>query len=191
VFDRDLEELAVGDAFERELRFEARDVMAMMLPDFSPGAQPGLGIYPSPPELENTSNRGEVTALRRQRVSYVVEEEGDYRLPPEEFLWWDTSRGELRLVGLEEVSFAVGSMAGAGERAIDPARRKFLLSVGTGLLVLSVLGVVLWKYLPTSLPAYLSGRLGAWRDLWRAWRSPALPTDLNPGSNAGARKASR
>ena len=191
LFDRTLQGLEVGDAFERELRFEASDVMAMMLPVFTPDAQPGLGIYPSPPKLENISNRGEIRALRRQRISYVVEAEGEYRLPPEEFFWWDTTRGELQLVSLEEIVFTVGSAAGAGKNDSDPVRRQLILSVGAVLIVLSAVSLLLWKYFPRSLPSHVADWLTAGRDLWRAWRSPALPMQLNPESNAGAQKASR
>ena len=42
LFDRTLQGLEVGDAFERELRFEASDVMAMMLPTFAAEQLPGL-----------------------------------------------------------------------------------------------------------------------------------------------------
>jgi hypothetical protein len=190
-FDRALEGLAVGDAFERELQFEASDVMAMMLPAFTPGTQPGLGIYPSPPELENTINRGEIRAVRRQRMSYVVEEEGEYRFPSEAFYWWNTARGELRLVSLEEIVFTVGSAAGAGEHDSDPARRQLILLVGAALLSLSAAALLVWRYVPRSLPSRLAGWLTTGRDRWRSWRSPALPAELNPGSNAGAQTASR
>ncbi len=190
VFDRDLQGLQVGDAFERELRFEASDVMAMMLPAFSPARQPGLGIYPAPPQLENTSNRGEVRALRRQRISYVIEQEGEFRFPAAEFFWWDTSRRELQLVGLEETVFTVGDPSAGSDRK-DPDRRRMLLAVVTSLLVLCALALPLWKYFPRALPAYLGQWLREVAQRWRDWRSPALPEELNPGSSAGARRASR
>ena len=188
-FDRELLGLKVGDAFERKLRFQAGDVMAMMLPSFTPEDLPGLGVYPSPPELENSSNRGEVSALRRQAISYVVEQEGDYRLPASEFFWWDTSSRELRLVQLEETVFTVGSAAGADKTALDPARRQLLLSIATGILLVVAVALLLWKYFPRSLPARLREWFGLALGKWRAWRSPALPEELNPGSNAGVRRA--
>jgi hypothetical protein len=190
-FDRELDGLGVGDAFERQLRFEASDLMAMMLPEFSPKAMPGLGIYPSPPELANTSNRGEVRASRVQRVSYVVEKGGVYRLPAEEFFWWDTARGELRLVRLDEVVFAAGSGAPAGENILDPVHRRMLLAVGAALLVFLSAATLLWRYFPRTLTSRIRGRLHAVIEQWREWRKPALPAELNPGSSAGARKASR
>ena len=190
-FDRELQGLRVGDAIERELRFEASDVMAMMLPEFTPGKQPGLGIYPSPPELENTSNRGTVRALRKQRVSYVVEQAGEYRLPAREFFWWDTTRKELQIVRLEEVILKAGSATGEGKATVDPARRRMLLTLGGGLLVLVAAILLTWKFFPRSLPAYLVGRFKLAQGKWQDWRSPALPAELNPGNNAGVRTASR
>ena len=59
---RDLEALQVGDAFEHEVRLEATDVLAMMLPAMKASPQPGLAAYPSPPRLDNSSNRGAARA---------------------------------------------------------------------------------------------------------------------------------
>ena len=190
-FDRGLQGLKVGDAFEREVRFEASDVMAMMLPELSPGEHPGLGIYPSPPKLENTSNRGAVSALRKQRVSYVVEREGEYRLPAQEFFWWDTSRQELQIVRLEETLLSASGGAGKRKFTVDPRERQMLLLLAAGLLILGAATLLTWKYFPRSLPGYLAGQLSAAGEKWRGWRSPALPAELNPGNSAEVRKASR
>ncbi len=67
IFDHSLEGLAVGDAFEHEVKFEASDVLAMMLPSYETGKQPGLAAYPSPPTLDNSNNRGQNLASRFHR----------------------------------------------------------------------------------------------------------------------------
>ena len=115
-FDRSLEDLAVGDAFERKIRFEASDVMAMMLPPFEPREQQGLAAYPSPAQLDNSSNRGQTRASRIQSISYVVEQEGVYHFPAREFFWWHTDSNELQLLTLPEVKFTVGSGASAAQQ---------------------------------------------------------------------------
>ena len=55
---------ANGETVERTVRFEARDVMAMMLPELPEQAVEGVAAYPLPPKLENRSNRGVATAQR-------------------------------------------------------------------------------------------------------------------------------
>jgi hypothetical protein len=120
-FDRSLEGLQVGDAFEREIEFTATDVMAMMLPGLAVVESPGLAAYPAPPVLENSSNRGQTRASRRQRISYVVQAGGQYQLPAEDFFWWDTTRGELQVLSLPATEITVGAAAVAGAARGGPA----------------------------------------------------------------------
>lgn len=190
-FDRDLEGLGVGDAFEREITFEARDVMAMMLPVFSAREFSGLAIYPAPAELEDRGNRGESLARRSQRISYVVESEGLYLLPARDFLWWNTRTGKLQVLSLPATEIQVGSggASDAGSRT-DPGtgRQRVLLLAGLAALALGLwLAFVLLPRLPLErLRHWLqsAGRLVA------ELRKPALPAELNPGSSAGEKKAS-
>lgn len=187
-FDRPLNDLQVGDAFEREVVFEAAGVMAMMLPAFEATEQAGLSAYPEPPELDNRSNRGETSARRSQRISYVVEAPGDYLLPAREYFWWDTGRGELQLLSLPEQRFRVGPAGPStadqgGIRSAEWLRPLLVSAAG-----LAAVGLILWwawRRLPREQLARLREkllRLWAW---FAALRKPALPSGLNPGSNAG------
>lgn len=183
-FDRSLEGLQVGDAFEREIVFEASDVLAMMLPTYTAQGLPGLAAYPAPPVLDQSSNRGLSRASRTERISYVVQARGQYQLPAADFFWWDTSRDELQVLSLPATTISVGSgtataAGAAGAAAVTP--RRLLLAAGT----LALLAVLFWlarRYLPLA-------RLGAvlaipWRQI-RQLRKPALPERLNPGGSAG------
>jgi hypothetical protein len=194
-FDRDLDALQVGDAFEREITFEATDLMAMMLPTFEAARPEGLAIYPEPPVLDDSSNRGELRARRSQRFSYVVESEGLYLLPARDFLWWNTQTRELQVLSLPatEVLVASGAASDAGT-GTGPgfsqltARQRALLLAG-----LAALGATLWLAF-LLLPRLPLERVGSWlRRVSRVvaeLREPALPAELNPGSSAGGRKAS-
>jgi hypothetical protein len=186
-FDRSLEGLQVGDAFEREILFEASDVLAMMLPAYSAQGLPGLAAYPAPPVLDNSSNRGQSRASRTQRISYVVQAQGQYRLPAADFFWWDTSRDELQVLSLPATDIRVGSGAGivAGGRGAAVVTPRQGLLAAAGLALLALLYWLARRYLP-GLPL---ARLGAafakpWRQL-RQLCKPALPERLNPGSSAG------
>ena len=187
-FDRSLEGLQVGDAFEREIVFEASDVMAMMLPSVKLEDTPGLAAYPSPPALNNSNNRGQSSASRSEKTSYVVEAEGDYQLPALEYFWWDTNRAQLQLLSLPAMQFRVG--AGATDATRDDkemphiTRRQLLLGAG-GLVLLAGLLWLAWKLLPRipfdRLRAYLAAAWHKVADL----RKPGLPPQLNPDSSAG------
>jgi len=180
-FDRELEGLTPGDAFQREVVLEATDVLAMMLPEFQPQDVPGLAVYPEPPELINRSNRGQSQAARSLKISYVVETEGQYLLPGEDFIWWDTKSARAQVLSLPPVSFTVGMPLAASEEAsLDKTVRDHRPWQFIGL-ALAGLAVLVW------LLRRLYPRWIVVRNLWqhalarlRSLRQPALPERLNP-----------
>lgn len=187
-FDKFPDTLQVGDAFERKILFEASDVMAMMLPAFDAEQLPGLAAYPSPPVLDNNINRGQTRASRTQRISYIAEADGRYELPAREYFWWDTSSGKLQLLTLPAIDITVGSGVaaatgdGTGRRGVS-AREVAVFSIG--LLLLAILGWLGWKFLPRLPLQRLGSALASLQTRLQNLRKPALPGQLNPGSNAG------
>jgi hypothetical protein len=185
-FDRSLEDLQVGDAFEREILFEAVDVMAMMLPAFNAEKLPGLATYPSPPVLDNSNNRGQTRGSRSERISYVIEAQGQYVLPARDYFWWNTTSGQLELLTLPATEITAGAVAPAttGITVPDVSLRQLV----TFLISLTLLAGLLWlasKWLPRLPLARFTRTLS---DLWQqlqALRKPALPERLNPGNSAG------
>ena len=107
--DRDPANLVPGDAFTRVLEIEATYVTAMMLPEPDLSAPEGIAAYPAIPELENRSNRGEATAIRRQAVTYVVERAGQYRLPALSLTWWNTETRQRETTVLPELEIDAGA----------------------------------------------------------------------------------
>lgn len=184
-FSRSLQDLKPGDAFDQEILFEATDVMAMMLPTVTTSGQPGLASYPSPPELKNNSNRGELTARRSRRITYVVEAEGQFHLPAREFFWWDTVGGKLQLLTLPATDITVGAGAAAPGKQGTTLTPRQLLPVLAGLLLLGTLAWIVRRLLPQLPTQRLAGTLRiGWHHL-QALRRPALPQKLNPDSSAG------
>jgi hypothetical protein len=179
-FDRPLEALEVGDAFELEVVFEAEDVMAMMLPTVTPEKLPGLAAYPSPPVLNNSNNRGQARASRTQRISYVVEAQGQYLLPARDYFWWNTGSNQLQLLSLPATEITVGTAsAPAKGRSWDITPRQ-LLPVLAGLALLAGIGWLAWQWLPRLPLARCAAALSAlWQQLL-ALRKPGLPRRLNP-----------
>lgn len=187
-FDRSLEDLQPGDALEREIVFEATDVMAMMLPAFTPQPQDGLAAYPKPPQLEDNNNRGQTSARRVERTSYVVEASGQYTLPALEYFWWDTSNGQLHLLSLPEVILSAGQAAEADaevQGAADSVSSKTLLTILAGAVMLALTLWLIARFWPSQQVAKWAGVLASLWQALRDLRKPALPDQLNPGSNAG------
>ena len=185
-FNRTLEGLAVGDAFEQEVVFEASDVQAMMLPSYSAQKQPGLATYPAPPTLDNSSNRGQTLATRRIRISYVIEQPGQFVLPATDYYWWNTQRATLELLSLPETRIDVAGADYAQQtrkEAYSLSPRQWLtLGVSVVLIIATLtLAKVFLPHLPLSRWwAGLSVQVQRLRALFK----PALATRLNPGSNA-------
>ncbi len=185
-FDRDLEDLAVGDSIERKIRFEAEDVMSMMLPTFSEPELKGFTRYSEPPVLKNSSNRGTTLASRELTLTYIVEEQGEYQLPAQEYFWWDTRSNELELISLPSVSVHVGSGTATGSPSSDKKRdyRPIIFWLLATALLLVCIGWIA-KKLPVA--ATLARAKTSWnklREHWRRLRQPALPRALNPGSSS-------
>ncbi len=119
-FDRSLEGLAPGDAFTRTIEVEATRLTALMLPEPALEEAPGLAVYPDLPEMEDRSNRGEATALRRQSATYVVEQPGQYRLPAQTIYWWNTDTGSLESAVLDAVEIDAGAAPATAAPASPP-----------------------------------------------------------------------
>ena len=112
-FDRSLDGLTAGDAFTRTIELRATNLTAMMLPEPQVQELEGLPAYPALPELEDRSNRGEATAIRRQSISHVVERAGNYRLPAQTWYWWNTDTGQVESTTLAAVEVNAGGVVAA------------------------------------------------------------------------------
>ena len=120
----------------------------MMLPHFTASQLPGLAAYPAPPVLENSSNRGQTLASRRQRIGFVVETQGHYVLPAQDYFWWDTTSAQLKLLSLPATEITVGAgTVAANSRAVDISPRQLIMLI-LGLALLTGLLLLIWKWLP-------------------------------------------
>jgi hypothetical protein len=140
-FDRELTALKPGDAFTRTIELRATELTAMMLPEPAFPELPGLSAYPALPELENRSNRGEATAIRRQSVSYLVEREGQYHLPEQTWYWWNTRDQRVEITTLPAVDIDAGAVGFAP--AAKPQRSAADLLPALGLTLGLILALVL------------------------------------------------
>ena len=186
-FDKDLDNLQIGDAFTREITFEATDVMAMMLPAFDVEIHDGLAAYPEPPTLDNSSNRGGMSAKRIERISYIVEAPGQYRLPARDYFWWDTRTGELEMRFLPAIKISVGKTEAGNERRVRPTLLRPLQWIKATLGVFALV-IFIWlvrHWLPRMPISRITTRLKKALRWFKQLRKPALPDKLNPDNSAG------
>lgn len=96
-YDRTLEGLQVGESFKRQVTMTIQDSVAMLLPPMSFDADEGIAVYPDRPEVNDRRDRGQMSGTRTDEATYVLEAEGQYRLPETTIWWWN-----LRTSSLEE-----------------------------------------------------------------------------------------
>ncbi len=85
-----------GDALTLMVKRSARDISAMMLPPLPVFHAEGLAVYPQTPELNDRTNRGDLTGERIDRIIWVAEKPGTYDIPGIRFQWWDPDSRELK-----------------------------------------------------------------------------------------------
>lgn len=85
-----------GDAFTLTVTRRANDISAMMLPPLPVFHAEGLAAYPQAPELNDKTNRGDLTGERIDRMIWVAEKPGTYDIPGIRFQWWDPGSHELK-----------------------------------------------------------------------------------------------
>jgi hypothetical protein len=85
-----------GDAFTLTVSRRAKDISAMLLPPLPVFEATGLAAYPQTPEVNDKSERGQLTGERIDRIIWVLEKPGSYEIPGIRFQWWDPGKRELR-----------------------------------------------------------------------------------------------
>ncbi len=87
-------ELKVGEAITRTVTVTIDDAVGMLLPPLEMKAVEGVSLYPGKPEINDKSNRGQLTGSRSDSATLVMEVEGTYHLPEVVYHWWDLERSE-------------------------------------------------------------------------------------------------
>lgn len=103
--------LVPGGALVRTIRRQADGVPAIGMAEFTFTAPDGVRVYADPPVAEDHSNRGEVTGLRTDTVTYVFERAGSYDLPALSQPWWSLASKQARTETLPGVAVTVATVA--------------------------------------------------------------------------------
>lgn len=88
--------LHAGDAITLSVTRRAVDISAMLFPPLPVFRAEGLAAYPQAPEVEDKTDRGDLTGERTDTIIWVVEKPGIYEIPGIRFQWWDPESSELK-----------------------------------------------------------------------------------------------
>ena len=150
--------LKAGDAVTLQVERRARDVPGMVFAPLPRPSLDGLGVYPETAQVNDQVNRGELTGVRVDTVTYVCEREGRYTIPELRFQWWDPGRQLLS----EQVVPAL-ELEVTGNPAFATSGASGRIQVGSWFSMKSLVGLLL---LITAM-AYFGPRAG--RGIAAAW----------------------
>jgi hypothetical protein len=173
--------LKVGDSITRQLTLQADGALAMSLPTPPLGDVRGLSRYAKSPQVKNLDDgRGNFNGGQRiDTVTYRIDAEGHYSLPPIEVKWWDASTRQTRTAQVPAISFDAAANSAYKPvfsitedlKKLGQANRLHLSGFAFGLLaLLSGVALLGWFGRPYAPRAYLSwkARRQARHNAWLA-----------------------
>ena len=161
----ELESLAVGDAIVREISLKAEDVTGMALTPLVYPDETGISVYPSQPTVDDSYNRGTLIGQRSEKITYVFEQPGDYKLSDLIYTWWNTAAEKLETTSLPGLSVAVSGAPGQ-ERSEAPVRetQQYSHRAWITLMILAVIIITALYRFREPLRGYVHFRQRAYRE---------------------------
>ena len=129
-----------GDAVTLSVSRRAEDISAMLLPPLPVFQADGLAAYPQAPDVNDKTDRGDLTGERIDSITWVVEQAGAYEIPGIRFQWWDPDRRELKQQIVPGLSLDIPPAAAADAVTATNSSwpLKLLIAVITALLALAL-----------------------------------------------------
>jgi len=94
-WSKNLSKLKVGDVVEHTLRISTTGTISALIPESKKIDIPFGKLYSKSPRLTFENDRGELSAIRIERNSVLIEKPGEYKIPKQEFLCWNYSSGKM------------------------------------------------------------------------------------------------
>lgn len=140
--------LKPGDAVVRIITRGAEDIPGLAMLDLDLSAPDGVHAYADPPDIRDSVNRGVVTGHRIDRITYVFERGGDFRLPAMAQPWWDLGTNALKTAQADGATVHVAAPPAGRTGTASPRNLRALAGPAlalAGLLVLAFLGWTLLR----------------------------------------------
>ncbi len=111
--DRKPDGLKTGDSVTRTITMTAQNTVGISLPPLNFEAPEGVRLYPGMPKVTETAERGKIEATRIETATYVLENEGSYKLPEIEILWWSPQTKKMGKALMPAIEFKVEKRSGS------------------------------------------------------------------------------
>ena len=106
-WSKPLEEVKVGDVFERSITINAAGTLPAFIPELQLQETEFATIYPQEPELNDNRTRHDVNGVRVEKNLYLFEKEGSYKIPPVKVEWWNPYARRMYYKELEATNITV------------------------------------------------------------------------------------
>ncbi len=106
-YDREVDDLRVGDAITRTVTLRGENTFALALPAIEFVPIPGTRVYPAQSEFSDQTNRGQYSGTRIDAGTYVLEQAREILLPEIVVRWWNPESKSQEKTVLPAVSFQV------------------------------------------------------------------------------------
>src|SRR6202012_2135334 len=94
-WNRNLSKLKVGDVISRTITINARGTLPQFIPELKTDSLSWGSVYPQPATLADTRDQYDANGQRVQSVTYLLEKEGDFTLPPSSIEWFNPINGKV------------------------------------------------------------------------------------------------
>ncbi|MCG8651823.1 MAG: hypothetical protein MI861_18430, partial [Pirellulales bacterium] len=84
-----------GDVVQRTVTRSATGTTCMLFPPVKVSGDDNLRVYHHVDKLKDSTDRGQLSAIRVETIQYQFSRAGTYTLPPIEFTWWDLKSQQL------------------------------------------------------------------------------------------------
>lgn len=136
--------LAPGDAVTRQVTVKIDGAPAMMVPGLISAINgTTLRAYPKEPTLSEQENRGELSGIRTEVVTYVAQEAGPVTLPPISLGWFNIDSGAVETAEVPGIDLKVVGSA-AEDAPLD--WRRLMVAAFAGVVVLGLLWLLRRRY---------------------------------------------
>lgn len=112
-FNRDFNDLKIGDAITRTLTLRVEGLDGAILPSVNPPDIDGANLYPNPPDIDRSFVDGSIVGTRIESLTMVPVEEGVLEIPELVVPWWNTNTEALVATVVPATRVQIDSIGGA------------------------------------------------------------------------------
>ena len=146
-----------GDSVTRTVTARLEGGPSMFIPDLlPPSSVPGVAAYPAEPVTADSDDRGTVTGVRTESVTYVAQGGGRGDVPAVSIGWYDLAGGRVETASVEGFAMAV-----EGPPPLSGSNRDWRRLAAMALAALA--GAVIALLAADRLVPVIRRRIGTWR----------------------------